>query len=299
MNQEEDEENVRADMVVLKTRAKEYQKDPGGTSSNPISSPPSTKKSTRNNMIKCQDHANEPDNTWTSVNTDCKLCFKFSIVDSLKLQLDYKNEKFVVLPRVGDVLSFLLTKKLNSVGKRNTNNECETSVMVCNQWIFCNVYPASLRTVERKVGILYEEYRAIKKFSKKSQSYWEKCTPFLKKMSELFDVVASKCRREICEEVWNVKMSTKDFDFYAGQTKNPPIGYCENKVDKKWEASMKRKAEDEERLNKPQDASFLCASEEMLAEYDTNVHIETANDEIDFVDDDSDGTTKNENFSTL
>ena len=38
-------------------------------------------------------------------------------------------------------------------------------------------------------------------------------------------------------------MSPDDEAFYEKQMKNPPVGYCDRKVENKWENSKKRKKE--------------------------------------------------------
>ena len=169
---------------------------------------------------------------------------------------------------------------------RSINSELEVAYMLCYTWISCNVYPTSVPTVQRKIADLYEDYRGIKKYISKSESYWSKCTPFLKSMTELFDVVVSTERRKMCEAAWDVKMTENDHAFYRGQQQNPPVGYCTPKVDKKWEKSMKRKAATEERLGKPTssaNASFEMGSEETLNEICGDVDADGRNDEVDFV----------------
>ena len=56
------------------------------------------------------------------------------------------------------------------------------------RWQSCNVYTISLKSVKKHLNNLFAEYRTITKYSSKSDSYWKKCTPFLEKMSELFDI---------------------------------------------------------------------------------------------------------------
>ena len=41
--------------------------------------------------------------------------------------------------------------------------------------------------------------------------------------------------------LFDVYMTKNDLDFYEGQKSNPPLGYCEGYVDRKWKLCQERK----------------------------------------------------------
>ena len=183
-------------------------------------------------MIKCNEHYNNDRSKdgWSPKNTECKLSTRFVI-------LDMADVKESVLPRVLDVLNLVLPQKSQSHGK-HTNIFTDCAEIICLRWVQCNVYPLPIRTVERRISDLFESYCPLMKFSSKSNTYWRKCTPFLKSFSELFDIAAG----EDYWKIWEIKCNVKnDFAFYNNQKKNPPVGYSTAKVDKRWGKCAKRK----------------------------------------------------------
>ena len=173
---EELEVEVISDMNVLKTRATEHKRNLEN-----VEFASRAKKSTRKvNIIKCNEHYKETTkDIWSVENSDCKLCVKFLTLDDLKEG---------VLPRVLDILNLIFTKKSVSHGQKNTYPLRECAVIISIQWVRCNVYPVSIRTVERCIGDLFDSYRALKKCSNKFESYWSKCNPFLHNLIELFEI---------------------------------------------------------------------------------------------------------------
>ena len=200
-----------------------------------------------------------------------------------------------MLPRVLDILNLIFTKKSVSHGKKNTYPLRECAVIISIQWVRCNVYPVSIRTVERCIGDLFYSYSALKKFSKKSECYWSKCTPFLHNLIELFDIAAGEEYRTICEKIWNVKITSEDFQFYQNQQKNQHIGNCSASVDKHWEKSVKRK---EKRSNRSRNESNAIISDIAVDQDEENVALEdnySCDDRgnLDYVlEDDSDSSRK-------
>ena len=172
----ETEEDIRKEKPLLETRAKEYEK---------IQKKLLEQSTARQNIIKCKIHEGGSNDHWLAENTECKLCLKIGHDTTFKPGL---------LPRTEEVLSARVS--VIQTGEQ-TNWSSLVATMVCNTWKSCNVYPMSLRTVECDITSLYDEYRAIKKYSRKSDAYWSKCTPFLEKMSTLFNVVASEDRRKL------------------------------------------------------------------------------------------------------
>ena len=271
----ETEDDIRNEKSLLETRRKEYERSQTKHSEQGTAK----KKSARHNIIKCKIHEDGKNDHWLAENTECKLCLKIGHVTTFKPGL---------LPRTEEVLSARFSVIQSG---EQTNWASLVATMVCNIWISCNVYPMSLRTVEREISSLYDEYRAIKKYSKKSEAYWSKCTPFLEKMSTLFNVVASEERRKLCEGVYKVTMTKTDFLFFEGQKLNPPVGYCDSGtsgVDKKWAKNAKRKAETEERMNKS--SSSANSSFDMIPEDSLNEICGPSEDVFSHVNDEDEFT---------
>ena len=140
----------------------------------------SRKTPQRNVFLKCNDHfAQASSNLWLDENAQCSSCIKFESTQTLKSG---------ILPRNSDVISLLLTKRAQNTGKKVNNfNEC--AIITSLLWVNCNIYPASLRNVERKIEGLFQMYQKIKKFTKKSDTYWQKCNEFLSIQKNLFDII--------------------------------------------------------------------------------------------------------------
>lgn len=54
-------------------------------------------------------------------------------------------------------------------------------------WVYCNIFPASIENIEGNVKSLYDKYTNRGKFSKGSLAYWDKCKQFLKDGNQLFN----------------------------------------------------------------------------------------------------------------
>lgn len=232
MSSTDAEDSFEVDFQILKTRSKSYSEQPTTPlSSNPLSSKSTPKKApNRHNTLKCRDHEDNNKNTWTSVHSNCKQCIRFTTAANLKES---------VLPRTVDALNLLLTLKDSRKGYQyEVDVYFECARLLAEKWLSCNVYPMSLKSVKKRLVDLFDEYRAIKKYSKKSESYWQRCAPFLVKMSHLFDIQAD----ESLQKSWYKKTMVKhDIEFYEAQVLNPPRGYSTSKTDKKWEKSTARK----------------------------------------------------------
>ena len=234
------EDSIEIDFQILQTRQSQYQHLP--VAPEQTSKPKKTKNkksSGRHNSMKCVDHEDENNDAWTAVHSECSLCSRFSsTVNTLKE---------CVLPRTINVLDFLLSVKDERNGHSWYGGSAfqECAQILSLRWLSCNVYPLPLRTVARELEKLFKEYRAIRKFGSKSPVYWTKCTPFLQKMSTLFDIEAEAA----LQSSWFKKTGVKhDKEFYLKQKKNPPEGYSTRKVDKVWEKAAIRKQKREDYL---------------------------------------------------
>ena len=261
------EDSLESDFKILQTRSSQYQQPPSSQSSkNPNKS---KKTSDRHNAIKCSVHEDNNKNTWTTVHSECNLCTRFSIVDTLKES---------VLPRTVDVLNLVLSLKNANNGRSRFGGSVyqECAQIVSMRWISCDVYPSPLRTVSRKIEELFEEYRRIKKFTSKSPAFWMICTPFLENMSHLFDIQADTN----LQTSWFSKTGVKhDQDFYNKQVLNPPGGYSTGKVDKVWEKTAIRREKIRKQLSQEsQETKSIESNNEQSDD------VQTVEDEID-VDD--------------
>ena len=217
------DDSFETDFDILKdcSISEAKQSAHGQSCSTPI---PKKKIPNRQNFFKCHVHEDNNRNTWSSVHSDCQKCTRFSTAAVLKE---------CVLPRKIDALNLVLTLKDTRIGRpKCTDVYFECSKLIAQRWLSCNVYPMSMRSIKLYLVALFEEYRAIKKFTSKSEAYWQRCTPFLNKMNELFDVQADKKLQKVWFEKTNIK---HDIEFYDGQALNPTRGYSTKKTDMKWE----------------------------------------------------------------
>ena len=188
MSSSESDSSHESDFHILHTRSTSYrttQQNSQSPSSTASSSSNNQKKTNRLTFLKCTEHDDDNKNTWTSMHSNCRDCTRFTnLLDGLKVN---------VLPRTVDVLNLLLTTKNGLWHDTKWNGGdvyVECAQLVTLTWLNCNVYPSSLKTVKKRLYDLFEEYGAIKKYSKKSAAYWSKCTHFLQKITELFSIQA-------------------------------------------------------------------------------------------------------------
>ena len=232
----ESDDFPESDFAILQTRSAEYvyQPSPVSTSSTADSKkiiPKKKTSSSRQNFIKCREHEDNNKNIWTSVHSDCHLCTRFTTVGELKE---------CVLPRTIDALNLLIALKGRQIGEHWFKGDAflECSRLISLRWLSCNVYPQSLISVQKHLNDLFEEYRGVRKYSTKSQSYWDKCIPFLQKMTKLFDIQADETRQTSYFKKTGIK---HDSGFYKKQVLNPPQGYSTGKIDKMWEKTAIRR----------------------------------------------------------
>ena len=235
------EESVAAEKDILITRAHEYDRVVKETDSESVASKGNrVKLRKQNNFFLCRDHYTNPSAVWQEdIHGSCMKCLKYELLEQLP------NGH---LPNGLEVLEYLVTLKTENAG-RQTNNNLLVAQDLCLRWIFCNIYPKDIRSVERDVKTMWESYDTLRKRTKsnKTDTYWEKYTKFSKKQLELFNIVAGKESREAQENVWNLKMCPNDWTFYNMQKEVPRRGFCTSFNDRKWELSAKRKAKRESR----------------------------------------------------
>ena len=127
--------------------------------------------------------------------------------------------------------------------KGNVSAEYSVSKDVALHLIFCNVYHITLQCIQRKVCILYTEFMHLKDYvhTEKKGKYWNDYVAFTERFNLIFDIRADETQTKQQEKLWGCVMSINDKKFYELQNENPPKGYCDTFVDKKWKKIKTRK----------------------------------------------------------
>ena len=216
-----DEDELHDDHNVLVTRSQQIYKR---SLKQAVESTPAKKSKTskRHNYFFCKEHSNAK--KWTEGNTTCQFCIKYDLSEGFKNGM-LQNGK--------EVLQYLLSLKAENQG-RHANNEYECAVLLCLQWIYCNVYPISIKCTQYKIQKMLDSYKGLKKFSTKTEVYWNKFEQFAQTQTVLFDIRANTEKTIAQEKLWGVKMTLSDRQFYENQKEKPRIGYCTSYTDRKW-----------------------------------------------------------------
>ena len=193
----------------------------------------------QNKFLLCKDHYISPDEKWKeNIHGACEKCFKYRIRETLP------NGH---LPNGHEVLEYLFTLRSRNNGRQINNTRLVTQDL-CLHWIYCNVYPASIRSVEYSVEKLAGEYDRIKKWAKKTDQYWQNFDKFCANQQSVLDIIAPTTElRQAQEKAWKLKQCEKDRLFYEAQKEFPRRGYCSSFTDRKWQLSAKRKESRESR----------------------------------------------------
>ena len=245
----------------LVTRASSYSKPfPLECAENEPPSPNHKSFSKRNTLyLKCKVHnpISKKNDHWKPENTECPSCFVFNPSNSLPNGILPTN-----LSVIQNLISYkdILAKKGQ---KCNVAADYSVSKDVALHWIFCNVYPITLQCIQRKVEILFDEFIHLKDYvhKKKKDKYWNDLSQFTEKLSSIFDIRADETQTKKQEKLWKCVMSSDDKKFYEMQCGNPPKGYCDTFVDKKWK---KMKARKEARENRSREEHYEFIREEYM-----------------------------------
>ena len=164
---------MEKDIYIFKTKAKEYEKDLNQVMS--TATLKSKKKFQRIVFLKCSDHVDTTSNLWLDENTQCSSSIKFGSLQIIK---------------AGNcnIISLLMTRRAQSTGKK-VNSFYKRAIVVSLHWIYFNIYPSSIRIVEREMEGLFKTYREIKKFTTKSGTYLHKSSEFLSIQRNIFDII--------------------------------------------------------------------------------------------------------------
>ena len=186
--------------------------------------PSSAKKFGRHShFLKCENHHHEKE--WSK--GECTKCILFTKSNTLPPGK---------LPNKHEVLSFLLTKGEDNFGKGEKRSILhEAASCLALHWIYCNVYPISLKSIKKKLVHLKDEYRTLKKIchSKRGKAYFAKLDDFVLSCGKLFDIIGDSQQIRKHQNTWNVQMTDEDYAFHKNQGMQPRIGYCSSFVCRK------------------------------------------------------------------
>lgn len=216
---------------LLITRAKEYFRGIEDVDSEKAKKGKKYLLKSKGRVLKCRLHSKEdPTKNWHSVNSSCSLCCQFEHREKLPNG---------ILPRTKHVIEYLLTLRRLNPGKGGFERIIAQDISM--HWIYCNVYSADCRSIEKRITRVDVKLKKLFKYDgkNKNETYWELCSELLQELSELFDVVVKdKKRKKTLEKLWKVDF---DQEFYDGQKENPPRDYCSTAVDRAWQIRTERK----------------------------------------------------------
>ena len=81
-----------------------------------------------------------------------------------------------------------MAKKAQNTSKK-VNSFYECAIIVTLKRIYCNIYPASIWTVEHKIKGLFKKCCEIEKFKKKIGTYLQKSNNSVSIQRNLFDII--------------------------------------------------------------------------------------------------------------
>ena len=131
----------------------------------------------------CKTHSLRYKDKWNVESEECINCINFPNRDFQLIQGK--------LPIKSQVISYVLSCRQNDCGHKDSTFE-NVALDIMLQWIFCNVYPQSYKTVKKKVYDLLQEYHKIKDYikSKRKDTYWTGCHKFIRSCQTLFDIIS-------------------------------------------------------------------------------------------------------------
>ena len=145
------------DFEVLITRASKYEKN--------VSDTTATASSTRTthrgkNIFLCREHYNAIGTwTWSAASSDCNSCIKY------ETRKAFGNG---TLPTGNEVMEYLLTLRTENNGLHvNSVGICSTDFAL--HWIYCTVYPYTLRGIEQSIKKMDDNYKQLKKSSSRKK----------------------------------------------------------------------------------------------------------------------------------
>ena len=108
------------------------------------------------------------------------------------------------------------------------------------------MYAESRKTFTEKLKKYKQELSDLRRYlkAKRGDTYWSRVTKFVNDCQKLFDTKGSSERIKAQENLWKVKMTASDHEFYNNQCLTPQIGYYKTNINAKWDKTQKRKVFD-------------------------------------------------------
>ena len=214
--EEGSEEALDEEFKLLKTRANTYEVKIGFTeiTSGNASNPSNSKREMRHkNFLTCNIHHSINAKQWLKENENCENCLIFQ-------PQRFPNGR---LPTLHGVMNYYF--HLKSVNKGSVENNVTLDLI--NHWVNCNVYTQSRKTIKQRLMVILKKYKYLREYSKnkKKDTYWNEYQKFIIACRNLFDIIGSQERRKKQENIWKVKMTEEDLQFYKNMCLVPQIGY--------------------------------------------------------------------------
>ena len=154
-----------------------------------------------------------------------------------------------LLPTGKDVIemvSFVLRPKGKGYTQKTKKEAFQwVAETLVEHWVWCNLYQQNLQRVCQHIEKLFTTFQGLHRTSKSKQTdKWveKRVVPFQEKASLGFDIsTKDETFKKKCESLYGVKMTAQEELFLVDQTKGERKMYCENFVDKRWQAQVDRK----------------------------------------------------------
>ena len=159
---------------------------------------------------------------------------------------------------------------------------------LCEHWFFCNVYPKHIKNVQKDILSLYADFKRLQSCPKvRMTEKWVKDTaePYMTSLEVGFDIRTTDVSfRKRQEEIYGVKETPAEEEFWQDQMTGKRIGHCESFVDRRWLAMDSRRKKDLESFQKrleKSEAEMVELSErvEVPEDYDDNQNVEKSFEE--------------------
>ena len=127
------------------------------------------------------------------------------------------------LPTLHGVMNYYFY--LKSVNKGSVENNVTLDLI--NHWVNYNVYTQSRKTIPQRLMVILKKYKYFREYpkNKKKVKYWNEYQKFIIACRNLFDIIGSQERRKKKQEnIWKVKITEEDLQFYKNMCLIPQVG---------------------------------------------------------------------------
>ena len=160
---------------------------------------------------------------------------------------------------------------------------------LCEHWVFCNVYPKHIKNVQKDILSIYADFKYLQGCPKvRMTEKWvnERAEPYITSIGkEGLDIRTLDISfRKRQEDIYGVKETAVEEEFWQDQMTGKRVGYCENFVDRRWLAMDARRKKDiesfQKRLEKSEaEMNELSERVEVPEDYDDNQNATKSDDE--------------------